>query len=150
MNVGSDARRDRLWVYAVLPVIILNIAGCILFGAYYGLASQQPELVAGIGEGQVFFARYLFIALVTWVLAASVLLKLRRAGVPVLRLIAPHGAPWRFKWGPAILVVVAFNALFAVYVAVSKWLLGGWPAFEDWTVWQRIFMVGFVTVTTGF
>jgi len=150
MNVESDARRDRLWVYAVLPVVILNLAGCIIFGAYYGLAAQQPELVADIGEGQVFFALYLFINLVEWVFAVSILLKLRRAGVSVLSLIAPHGAPWRFKWVPAVLVFVAFNALFAVYVAVYACLLGGWPAFEDWTAWQRIFMIGFVPVTAGF
>ena len=47
----SDARGDRLWVYAVLPAVILNAAGCIIFGAYYGLAAQQPEWVAGIGQG---------------------------------------------------------------------------------------------------
>jgi predicted Co/Zn/Cd cation transporter (cation efflux family) len=113
MNIGPDARRERLWIYAVLPAVILNLTGCIIFGAYYGLAAQQPELVADIGQGQVFFALYVFINLVEWAFAASILLKLRRAGVSVLSLIAADGTPWRFKWAPAVLVFIAFNVLFA-------------------------------------
>jgi membrane protease YdiL (CAAX protease family) len=150
MNIGPDARRERLWIYAVLPAVILNLTGCIIFGAYYGLAAQQPELVADIGQGQVFFALYVFINLVEWAFAASILLKLRRAGVSVLSLIAADGTPWRFKWAPAVLVFIAFNVLFAIYVAVSAWVLGGWPTFEDWTTWQRVFLISFVPVTAGF
>ena len=54
-NQGGQ-RRERLWTYAVLPAVVLNLAACIIFGVYYGLAAQRPELVAAIGQGQVFFA----------------------------------------------------------------------------------------------
>ena len=58
MKVGYQGgqRRERLWIYAVLPAVLLNLAACAIFGAYYGLAAQRPELVAAIGQGQVFFA----------------------------------------------------------------------------------------------
>ena len=56
MNTEPEARRGRLWIYAVLPAVVLNLAGCAIFGAYYGLAAQRPELVAAIGGGHVFFA----------------------------------------------------------------------------------------------
>jgi membrane protease YdiL (CAAX protease family) len=149
MNVETRAKPERLWVYTALPAILLNLVGCIILGAYYGLEAQRPELAADIGEGQAFFAMYVFISLVEWAFAASILLKLKRDGVPVLSLVAPDGSPWRIKWAPAALVFVAFNALFAAYVALYACALGGWPSFEDWTTWQRVFMVGFVPVTAG-
>ena len=150
MNTGPEARREKLWTYAVLPAVVLNLAGCAIFGAYYGLAAQRPELVAAIGQGQVLFALYVIIAVVEWAFAAAILLGLRRTGASVMSLIAADGAPWRFKWTPAVLVFVAFNVLFGAYVAVYKWVLGGWPAYGDWTTWQRVFMIGFVPVTAGF
>ena len=150
MSVETQAKGDRLWVYTVLPAILLNLVGCVILGAYYGLEAQQPELAAAIGEGQAFFAMYVFISLVEWAFAASILLRLKRDGVSVLSLVAPEGSPWRIRWTPAILVFVAFNALFAAYVALYACALGGWPSFEDWTTWQRVFMVAFVPLSAGF
>jgi membrane protease YdiL (CAAX protease family) len=150
MDKEPDTGHERLWVYAVLPAIILNLVSCIIFGVYYGLAAQRPELLSGISQGQVFFALYVFINLIEWVFAASIFLKLRQAKLSVLSLIAPDGDPWRFRWMPAVSVFIAFNVLFATYVVVTEWVMGGWPTFEDWTTWQRVFMISFVPVTAGF
>jgi membrane protease YdiL (CAAX protease family) len=150
VKTEPTAKLGRLWVYAVLPAIILNLGGCVIFGSYYGMAAQQPELIAGIGQGQVFFVLYVFINLVEWVFAASILVKLRRDGDSVMSLIAPGDAPWRFRLVPAILVFIAFNALFGAYVLATTWMLGEWPTYGDWTTGQRIFLVSFVPVTAGF
>ena len=150
MNAEPDARRDRLWVYAVLPAVVLNLAGCMVFGAYYGLAAQQSALVASVRPGQVFFALYAFITVVEWAFAAAVMIRLRRAGLSVTSLVAPDGASWRFEWLPAILVFIAFNALFGTYVAIYARFLGGWPRFPEWAAWQRALMIGFVPVTAAF
>ena len=150
MNAELSTKRDRLWVYIVLPVVILNVGAVIVFGIYYGLASQRPELVAGISPGQVNFVLYVFISVIEWIFALSIILKLRQTRASVIDLITPRGDPWRFKWMPAVLVFAIFNGIFALYMTIL-WGSGTWRSFfEGVSIWQRIFLIGLIPISAGF
>lgn len=145
----SNTRHGRLWVYAVLPPVIFNLVGCSIFGTYYGLASQQPELVADVDPGQLSFVLYVFVFVVEWAFAASIIVRLKGTGGSVMDLIAPRGDPWRFKWLPAVLLFAIFNAILAVYMTIV-WAAGALQGFEGLSIWQRIFIIGLVPVQAGF
>lgn len=149
MKAQPGIEGDRLWLYAVLPPVILNLGSFCIFGIYYGLAAQRPELVAGIGEGQLFFAVYVFIFSVEWAFGLSLVVTLKRRGIRLLDLIAPQDDPWRLNWLPAALVFLAFNGIFAVYMSVL-WATGMLQPFEGASVWQGIFLLGLVPITAGF
>jgi len=149
MDTELSSKRDNLWIYTVLPPVILNLFGCCIFGTYYGLASQQPELVANINLGQLSFVLYVLIFIVEWVFTVSIILRLRQTGASVIDLIAPGGDPWRFKWVPTALVFVIFNAIFAVYMTIL-WMSGGLRTFASLSIWQRIFLIGLVPISAGF
>jgi len=143
-------KQDRLWVYMILPAVILNLGGVIVFGIYYGLASQRPEIVAGIGPGQFNFVLYLFINVVEWLFAISIIRKLRQADTPLMGLIAPRGDPWKFRWAPAVLLFFMFNAIFFAYFALITRATWTWSMFEGLNIWQRLFLIGFIPVSAGF
>jgi membrane protease YdiL (CAAX protease family) len=148
MSVGLEAGRDRLWVYMVLPTVILNLAGCLIFGTYYGLAAEKQELVSGIVPGQLNFLLYMVVLVVEWAFAFSLLFKLRRAGASIRDLIAPSGAPWRFRWLPALLVFVAFNGIFAVYI--GAWWFRGLRPYEGLMTWQRVLIIALIPLSAAF
>jgi len=143
------ARQERLWVFTVLPPVILNLVGLGVFGTYYALAAQRPELVAGIKSGQLAFVVYILLFVLEWALAIAVLLRLKQAGLSLSDFIAPPGSLWKFRWGPALLVFVLLNAIFAVYIA-RLWASGELQAFGDLAIWQRLFIVALLPVTAGF
>ena len=61
MRTKPASHSKPLWIYTILPAIILNIGAIILFGGYYGLQATQPELVSNIQPDQVRFLIYIFI-----------------------------------------------------------------------------------------
>jgi membrane protease YdiL (CAAX protease family) len=142
-------RQDKLWVYTVLPIVVLFLGGIFAYGTYYALATVQPELVASIPLGQVTFGLYIFIAVVEWVLALSVIRKLRGAGGSAMDLIAPQGNPWRFRRLPAVLVFVGLNAIMALFMAVLS-AFAGFPYYEGLRLWQRLLFVIIIPITAGF
>lgn len=135
MNTSS-APRERLWVYTVLPALILNLLGLVVFGGYYAMAAVRPDLVAGIGPGQVSFVFYMLIALVELSFAFALIVQSRRAGQPWQRLLAPSGTSRPFRWAPAIAVFMAYNLLFSVYVVWLR-MSGAAISFGGLASWQR-------------
>lgn len=144
-----SAKQERLWVYAILSPVILNVVGLAVFGTYYGLTAQRPELVAGVSPGQLAFVVYVFLFMVEWTFAISILLKLKRAGTSVSNLIAPQDGLRKFRPVPAVLVFAMLNATFGLYMA-RLWVSGGLQSYEDLEIWQRLFIVVFISLTAGF
>ena len=149
MSVAVPNERGDLWRFAVLPIVVLNLGGIAIFGAYYGLASQQPDAATKLSSGQVMAFLYVFIAVVEWSFALALIHKLRAAGIGVGQLVAPAGNAWRFRVGPALVLFLAFNAVFALYVAAAR-ATGSWPAASDLVLWQRLLIVLVVPASAAF
>jgi membrane protease YdiL (CAAX protease family) len=140
-------QQDNLWVYTILPVVLLGVVGMLVYGAYYGLQATRPELVAGIAQGQLELWMSVYFVLVRWLLAFSVIRKLGWA--TTTEMIAPRGNPWRFRPLPAVLVFLAMNALTAVFLLgltqfVYTTMFAGLP------LWGRLGLVAVTSITAGF
>jgi membrane protease YdiL (CAAX protease family) len=149
MSTELTTKQDRLLVYMVVPIAVFLVGAAIIYGTYYSLAAVQPELVASISPGQLTFGIYVLINVVEWVLAISLIRKLRRAGGSVMDLIAPQGDPWRFRWVPAVFVFLGFNGIMAVFMTIVIALLG-LSMYEGLHLWQRLLMIVIIPPTAGF
>jgi membrane protease YdiL (CAAX protease family) len=145
--------QDRLWVYATVPIVVFLVAGTLAYGTYFALAAVRPEVTAALPGGQVTFGLYLLIAVVEWSLAASIILRLRRAGGSAIDLIVSRGDPARFKWLPAALMFVGTNAIMGLLMVTLAGLEKASPGFsyyEGLRLWQSLLLVVVVTVSAAF
>ncbi len=140
-------RQEKLWVYSVLPIIILNLGILLVVVTYFAIAATQPTMIAGFGQGQLSFALSLFVCIVEWSFAGLLIRRIGWAGVR--NLIAPRASLWRFRWLPALIVFAALNLLFAGYVGWVAWTNGTWYRIEGLDVWQKIVMLVVVPLTAG-
>jgi membrane protease YdiL (CAAX protease family) len=118
MNEHIDPKSARLnvWPYLILPPVILNAGALLLFGAIYATrAPTSPEAFAS-DFGQTQFVLSVFIFVVEWLLALVLIRRYRRSGLSIRVLLSRTENVLGFRWGPAILLFVAFNALFLLYV----------------------------------
>lgn len=148
-DVRDTSKQDHLWVYAVLPVVIINLVSCGIFGAYGFLQATQAERAAQIPLGQLSFGLSAFIFILEWVLAVSIILAFKRQHTPLRTLIAPEGKLLGFRWGPGLLVFVAFNVLWVAYFYALR-VLGMPTRIEGLAAWQVVFYVALLPITAGF
>jgi membrane protease YdiL (CAAX protease family) len=146
-----NALDKKLWVYTILPAVILNVGGVLIYGVYYGLQYARPELVAGIAPGQVQFASAVLIFLVEWGLALLLIGRLRRSGQPLMQLIAPQGNLWRFRWLSALGLFLAWNGIFGLYLLLAGRLYRGvWESYEGLTLGWSIVQILLLPATAAF
>ena len=149
--VQKKSQTEKLWVYTVLPPLILNIGSFFTYGAYYALNYTQPEWVAGITPGAVRAATDILIFVVEWAFSIAIILRYRKSGLSLTRLIAPEGNPRCFRWDPTLLLFVGWNLLFALYMLVMSRL---YPTVTD--VYQglsleiRLLQLTLIPVTAAF
>lgn len=117
-----------LWIYAVLPPVILNVAAVVFLGGYYALREVRPEVVSGVDQDQIQFMMYAVIFVVEWIFALTLLREARSRGRPLTAILSPDGELFAFRWVPALLLFLLFNAAFIVYLPVASLLYGGWPS----------------------
>jgi len=139
-----------LWIYSVLPAVILNIGAILIFGSYYALLATQPGLVASIRPTQVQFLAYVFVFIVEWIFAIMLLRQRAAEGKTLAEMIAPDGKNFGFKRLPALGLFVIFNILFILYIPLVTALYGRWPSLSDLALWQRLFMVLAVPLQAAF
>jgi membrane protease YdiL (CAAX protease family) len=149
MNTPTTQRRDHLWVYTVLAPILIGLGSASVYFVFYAMQAMQPERVAGITSGQLDTWISLYILAVRWVLALSIVVRLRRAGGSVMGLIAPQGQPWRFRWRPAIAMFLLMNVL-VIPLVVAALAFEQWNLFGRQPLWQRLFWVIAIPLTAGF
>lgn len=149
MDRELTTRQDKSWAYMILPVVVLFLGSGAVYATYFALASAQPSLAAAVPLGQVTFAIYTFIAVIEWILAFTVIRKLRRASGSAMDLIAPCGDPWRFRWLPAILVFLTLNGIFVVFMGILSGFVG-FPYYEGLHLWQRLVFMVIIPITAGF
>lgn len=142
--------RPHLWVYTVLPPVLIGLVSMLVYATYYSLEAVRPELVTGISPGRLTSWISAFILVVRWALALSIVVGLRRDGRSAMDLIAPGGHPWRFRWRPALALFLALNALMVPLIAAVEMLWGGMSMFPGEPLWLRIFWFVAIPVTAGF
>jgi membrane protease YdiL (CAAX protease family) len=145
---ASVSRRERLWIYAALPVILINVGALLIYGPYYALASQQPQLVAHFPAGQLTFILYFFIVVVVLSFALFIVRKLRRSNTSLMTLIAPEGLR-TLKWVPAVGIFLLMNLISVAYVLFVRFL-GIWPTVDGMAVWQKIAIIAAVVLVEPF
>ena len=141
-------RHEKLWVFAVLPIAVINLGMMFSIGTYFALAATQPALVAGFGQGQLSFALSMFICIVEWSFAGALI---RRIGWTGARnLVSPNSSLWKFRRLSALLVFIVLNGIFAAYIAFTIWTQGSWYRIDGLAGWQKIVMLTFLPFTAGF
>jgi membrane protease YdiL (CAAX protease family) len=150
MRTKPASHSNPLWIYTVLPAVILNIGAILLFGGYYGLQATQPELVAEIQPDQVQFLVYVFVFVLEWIFAVLLLRQQASKGIPLAALITPDSQIWKFKWLPALALFLIFNLLFIIYIPLVTLIYGQWPRLDNLLIWQRLFLVLAVPLQAAF
>jgi membrane protease YdiL (CAAX protease family) len=150
MDPRPTFQHSVLWVYTVLPAVILNIAAILIFGSYYALQATKPDLVSSIQPDQVQFLAYAVIFVVEWAFAIVLLRQQAARGRSLVSIMAPDGQILRFKWLPALALFTVFNLLFIIYVPLVSTIYGGWPRLNHLAVWQRAFIVLAVPIQAAF
>jgi len=77
-NSYSLPRDRRLWLYVILPAVILNIGALVVYAGYYALKYARPETVPSIPEYRLSLITYGMIFVVEWAFALGVIAWLRR------------------------------------------------------------------------
>lgn len=153
MKGALATSEDRLWAYLIVPVVLLQLASSFAYGTYFALTAVRPEVAARLPAGQVTFGLYALIAVVEWSLALSIIRRLRRAGSSWMELVAPGGAPWRFRWFPAALMFAGANVIMAAMMVMLAALQSASPDFsyyEGLRTWQLLLFVTAIPVSAGF
>jgi membrane protease YdiL (CAAX protease family) len=140
----------RIWSYTIWPVIILNTIPVLLFGAVFVVTYQRGGNAQGVDLTQPLFWLYVAVFVINWGLALFVFWKFKREGKSVRDLIAADGLPFKFNWKPALLMFVAFNGIWILYIALYAWVTGQWPSYGGLAVWQKIIFIGLFTISAGF
>jgi len=141
---------EKLWIYLVLPAVILNLGAFFTYGAYYALYYTQPGLVAGISPGAVRAATDILIFVVEWAFAISIILRYRREGLPLMRLIAPKGNPTHFHWRPALLLFAGWNLLFVLYMLIlNKMYSSATDIYQGLSFGIRLIQIILVPITAA-
>src|SRR5574341_778297 len=148
MAAPPQVRRiDPLWVYSVLPAVVLNFVPILLFGAYFAYAAANPRLNLEAGVGWIGVLLFVFVAAVEWAFALTLLAQYRRAGVALRDLLNSQGQP--LATPAALAMVVGVNLIFALYMGIT-WLMGDWPDYTGTPLWARLLLIAVVPPTAAF
>jgi membrane protease YdiL (CAAX protease family) len=151
MNEDIDPKSERLnvWPYLILPPIAFNVGALLLFGAMY--ATRPPTsadaFVSSFGQTQSILS--LFIFLREWLFALVLIRRYRRSGLSIRVLFSRTKSLLDLRWRPAILLFVAFNALFILYVI---YLIARMPAltYRGMNGIQIFLLIGLTPLTAAF
>ena len=150
MSAVLNNKRENVWLYLIMPVVVLHLVPVCVYGAFYAIASQQPGGISNVNATQPLFWLYLLIATTMWGFAIFAVFKLKREGASLLGLIAPGGNLLKFKWLPALGIFLAFNAIFIAYIGLTFLLTGQWYSYRGLSDWQRIVFITLLPISAGF
>jgi membrane protease YdiL (CAAX protease family) len=110
----------KIWFYVVWPPIVLNVGGVLLIAAIYAykyasLTTPTPGAIQ-VSYSQIQFALSAFIFFVEWFFAGLLLYGYRKTNASIRSLFSRTGNLLEFRWRPAILLFILFNAVFVGYV----------------------------------
>lgn len=153
MTIAIESQRTRVWSFIVWPPIVLNVGSLLIVGGMYAFrymttAPPPPEPIQ-IGQGQIQFALSVFIFVVEWSFAFWLLYTYRKAQASLRALFSHTGALFTFRRGPAVLLFVLSNALFAAYM---RYLMATMPDlnYRDMSMLQSVLFIALIPVTAAF
>jgi membrane protease YdiL (CAAX protease family) len=151
MNEDIDPKSERLnvWPYVILPPIVLNLGALLIFGAIYATRLPTSPEAFESDFGQTQFILSVFIFVVEWLFALILIRRYRRSGLSIRVLFSRTTSLLEFSWKPAILLFVAFNALFILYVI---YLIARMPAltYRGMNGIQILLLIGLTPLTAAF
>jgi membrane protease YdiL (CAAX protease family) len=150
MKEPQTPTRGSIWLFGILPPLILNLGAILIFGSYYALLAINPAAVQGMTQAQVQFLTYMFIFLVEWAFTLLLITRMARRGVRLQQLLAPSGRLLGFRELPAIAIFLFVNAALAIYFLAATRIYGQWPRLDELQTWQRLFLLVPVPLTAAF
>jgi len=150
MKQSAAPTPGSIWLFGVLPPVLLNLGAILLYGTYYALLATNPSVVQGISPSQVQFITYVFVFIVEWAFALTLIARMARRGTPLRTVLAPAGELFVFRKLPAVAIFLFMNAVLGVYVFAAAKLYGQWPRLDDLSAWQRAFLLLLVPITAAF
>jgi membrane protease YdiL (CAAX protease family) len=148
-DIDPKSERSNVWPYLILPPIVLNLGALLLFGAIYATrAPNSPEAFES-DYGQTQFVLSAFIFVVEWLFALVLIRRYRRSDLSMRVLFSRSASLLDFRWRPAILLFVAFNALVLLYVI---YLIARMPTltYRGMNGCQVFFLIGITPLTAAF
>jgi hypothetical protein len=151
MNIGRAPESRNVWPYVIWPPIAFNIGALMLVSIMYiRIYTQANGIVPAhfqLEYGQLQLAISALVFALEWFFALILILRYRRSGESIRRLISRDDKPFRFRWGAAILMFFAVNAIWLVYIAL---LARQMPElnYRDLNGWQ-IFLLLLLTPATA-
>jgi membrane protease YdiL (CAAX protease family) len=150
MKSSASPARGSIFLFGVLPPVILNVGAILLFGTYYAMLAVNPSAVDDVSPAQVQFSAYVLVFLVEWAFALVLIARTAKLGVSLRTLIAPSGRLFSFRLLPALAVFLFVNATLAVYIFVATAVYGQWPKLEGLQPWQQAFIILLIPITAAF
>jgi len=143
------SERKNTWPYVVWPPIVLNVGGVLLIAAIYAYKYATSEAIQISSFGQIQFALSAFVFFAEWFFAGLLLYRYRRASESIRSLFSRTGNLLEFRWLPAILLFVLFNAIFVGYVF---YLIARMPdlSYRDMSPFQISLFMLLTPVTAAF
>jgi membrane protease YdiL (CAAX protease family) len=139
----------RILAYILVPAAILNTIPVCLFGAVFAVTYQRGGNAQSVDLSQPLFWLYVAICIINWGLALFVFWKYKREGKSVRDLMAADGNPFTFNWKPALLMFIAFNAIWILYIVLYAGVTGQWPSYGGLATWQKIVFIGLFPISAG-
>jgi len=157
----------NVWPYVIWPPIAFNIGVMVLVSVMYlsiyfpANGGEPAHFEMDYGSFQLGISALVFA--LEWFFALILILHYKRSGESIRFLFSREGNPLRFRWGAAILMFIAVNAIWLVYIVLlarqmpelSYRDLKGWPifllllltpataAFTEELIWRGHILTGF-------
>ena len=151
MNIGRAPESRNVWPYVIWPPVAFNIGALMLVSImfiriYFQVKGFNPAHFQ-LEYGQLQLAISALVFALEWFFALILILRYRRSGESIRDLFSREGKPFRFRWGAAILMFLAVNAIWLVYIAL---LARQMPElnYRDLNGWQ-IFLLLLLTPATA-
>jgi len=110
----------KVWFYIIWPPVVLNIGGLLLIAALYAYKyATAPTPTTGaiqVSFGQIQFALSIFIFITEWFFAGLLIYGYRKSNTSIRYLFSHTANLFEFRWLPAILIFLLFNAVFIGYL----------------------------------
>ena len=151
MSEVIDPKSERLnvWPYLIFPPIVLNLGALLIFGAIYATRppTSSQAFESDFGRTQLLLSA--FVVVVEWLFALVLIRRYRRSALSIRVLFSRTTSLLEFRWRPAILLFVAFNALFSLYVI---YLIARMPSltYRGMNAVQVFLLVGLTPLTAAF
>lgn len=143
----------KAWFYVILPPIVMNIGSLLLIAAVYAYKYATAPLpkpdTLTVSFGQTQFVLSIFIFLAEWFFAGLLIYSYRKSNLSLRSLFFPNTSLLKFRWLPAILFFVLFNAIFAAYIYYMAVRMPD-LSYRDMKPVQSILFIVFVPLTAAF